>query len=130
MATHRGHGGTVTITNTDEELGVSKWTMKKSRVLANKTNSKSGGHKQRQGTVHDTSWTIELPWDDDTDLEGLGVVEGEEVKLVLMRGESGYGWQLNKAIIESVEDSNDEDEDVVRQVITGFSNEKPVRITP
>lgn len=130
MATWRGHGGQVTVMNTNVELGVSKWTLRKSAVLANKTNSKSAGHKQRQKTVRDSTFTIEMPWDDETDPEDIGFFEGETIKVVLMKGESGWGHSSDDCIIESVEITDDEDEDIVRLVVTGYSNKVMTIIRP
>lgn len=124
MSTWRGHGGKCIVTNTNIELGISKWSADETSVLANKTNSKSLGHKQRQKTVDDTSWTIELPWDDTQDPNAIGLASGSTIKLVLEKGESGKKMTSNSAIIEKVGYVNDEDEDIVRLVISGYSNEK------
>jgi hypothetical protein len=46
------------------------------------------------------------------------------VKLVLNKGESGKKMTSSSAVIEKVSWTNDEDEDVVRLVINGYSNIK------
>lgn len=124
MSTWRGHGGKCLVTNSNIELGVGKWAVDEMSVLANKTNSKSRGHKQRQKTVDDTSWTIELPWDDAQDPNAIGLASGSTIKLVLEKGESGKKMTSLSAIIEKVGYVNDEDEDIVRLTISGYSNEK------
>lgn len=124
MATWRGQGGAVTVLSNNTALGVSKWEADESAVLANKTNSKSAGHKQRQATVRDTAITIELPWDDTQDPEALGLIPGAVLKAVLSKGESGKKCSTNTFIIEHRKFTNDEDEDIVRLVLSGYSNEK------
>lgn len=126
MATWRGHGGAVTVLNTNVALGVSKWEVEETAVLANKTNSKSLGHKQRQATVNDTTITIEMPWDDTQDPAAIGIRRGATVKCVLNKGESGKKLSTNSFIIEKNRFVDDEDEDIVRLVISGYSNENMV----
>lgn len=126
MATWRGHGGAVKIKSPQVTLGVSKWTVDESAVLANKTNSTSLGHKQRQATVRDTSITIELPWDDTQDPDALGLNPGTSHVLELNKGESGKKMATNTFVIEKRGFIDDEDEDIVRLVISGYSNETMV----
>lgn len=122
MSTWRGHGGAVTVKNTDTPLGVSKWSCEESVVLANKTNSTSGGHKQRQATVKDTSFSLELPWDDTTDPAAIGIHVGATIKLVLNKGESGKKISFADAIVEKVSWTDGQDEELVQLVLSGYSN--------
>lgn len=124
MAFWRGQGGAVTITTANSALPAGKWTVEESAALANVTNAKSAGHKQRKGTVRDTSFTVEMPWDDDYEPGDIGYEPGTEVKLVLNKGESGKKMTSTSCVIEKIGWTNDEDEDVVRLVISGYSNEK------
>jgi len=124
MATWRGQGGAVTVLGNNTALGVSKWTADETVVLANKTNSKSAGHKQRQGTVRDSTFSIELPWDDTQDPEALGLVPGSVIALTLNKGESGKKMSTSQAVIEKRGWVNDEDEDLVRLVLSGYCNVK------
>lgn len=124
MAFWRGQGGLVTITTTNYSLPVSKWTADESSALAKVTNAKSAGHHQRKGTTLDTAFTLELPWDDAFDPTDIGITAGSDVKLVLNKGESGKKMTSSSAVIEKVSWTNDEDEDVVRLVINGYSNIK------
>lgn len=123
MATWRGNGGKVLVGASNIELGVSKWTAEETIILANKTNSKSAGHKQRQGTVKDTKLSFELPWDDTQDPNAIGIFNGAIIKVQLYKGESGKKMVADQAIIETVSYINDEDEDIVRLSVTGYSNQ-------
>jgi len=123
MATWSGAGGAVTVTGTDIAIGVAKWEVEETAVLANKTNSTSLGHKQRQMTIVDTTFSIEMPWDDNKDPAAIGINRGASVKMVLNKGLSGKKITTQNAIIEKVKFINDEDEDIVRLNITGYSQE-------
>lgn len=123
MALWGGTGGHVTMTGTNVDWGVSRWKLRKSVALPNVTNSKSGGIKQRIATTKDQQATMELPWDDAINPEASGFNEGAEVKAVLNLGLSTKKFTSNKLIIESHEYDNDEDEDAIRVVTTGYANE-------
>lgn len=122
MSTWRGHGGKLYVKSPQVELGIGKWTADESAVLANKTNSTSGGHKERQGTVRDTAISFEMPWDDTKDPDALGLHPGTSHALELQKGESGKKMTTTSFIIEKRSFVNDEDEDIVRLSVSGYSN--------
>lgn len=126
MATWRGHGGALTVLDTNTALGVRKTTIEESAALANKTNSKSLGHKQRQATVRDTAITVNLPWDSDQDPEALGLLPGAVCRLVANKGESTKTMTTQTFVIEKRSWELDQDEGLVELVLSGYSNEKMV----
>jgi hypothetical protein len=123
MAFHKGNGGEVQVGAGPTSVPVGKWTLNKSVVLANVTNSTSNGRKLRHATVADDQVTLECPWDDAINPEANAFGEGDTIKVVLEIGDSVKKWTCNAVIIESVEYVNDEDEDVVRTVIKGYAND-------
>lgn len=125
MAFHKGNGGEVFVGSGSPatSVPVGKWTLRKSKVLANTTNSTTGGRKHRTPTVGDDEVTLECPWDDTINPEANSFSEGDEIKVVLNIGDSTHKWTCNTVIIESVEYVDDEDEDVVRTVIKGYAND-------
>lgn len=122
MSLWGGMGGAVTMTGTDIAWAVGRWKLRKSVALPNVTNSKSLGIKQRIATTKDQQATFELPWDDAINPEVSGFAEGAEVKCVLNFGASSKKFTSTKLIIESCEYDNDEDEDAIRVVTTGYAN--------
>lgn len=122
MAIWGGTGGAVTMTVTDIAWGVGRWKLRKSIALPNVTNSKSGGIKQRIATTKDQQATFELPWDDAINPEASGFAEGAIVKCVLNLGLSTKKFTSTALILESFEYDNDEDEDAIRVVGTGYAN--------
>ncbi|VTS03285.1 hypothetical protein [Tuwongella immobilis] len=122
MAHWAGEGGTVTMTETDVDWPVAKWTLDKSVALANTTSSKSNGIKQRHATIKNQQVTFEVPWDDAINPEASGFDEGKIIKVVLNAGRSGKKWTSPAVIIEKCTYVNDEDEDVVRLSVTGYAN--------
>lgn len=124
MAFHKGNGGEVFVgADAGTSVPVGKWTLEKSVALANVTNSKSAGHKQRKATVADDKVTLECPWDDAVNPQANAFAEGQEIRVVLEIGDSAKKWTCPTVIIESVQYVNDEDEDVVKTVITGYGQE-------
>jgi len=122
MATWAGQGGAVTVGASDTAIAVGRWKLSKKASLANKTNSTSGGIKQRQATIKDEMVTFEMPWDDTINPELSGFAAGAQVKVVLNLGQSGSKFTSAGVIIESTEYDNDEDEDIVRLSVTGYAN--------
>lgn len=122
MAFAAGYGAAVTVTGSDTALPTAKWKLSKKRAIANVTNSTSGGIKQRKATVKDQQVVLEMPWDDAVNAEASGFAEGSEVKMVLNLGQSSHKYTSTAVLIESIEYENDEDEDVVRAVVTGYAN--------
>jgi hypothetical protein len=122
MAFFGGYSGAVTMTGTDVAWKVGRWKLRKSVALPNVTNSASGGIKQRKATIKDQQATFELPWDDTINPEASGFAEGAEVKCVLNLGSSTKKYTTTALILESFEYDNDEDEDVIRVVATGYAN--------
>lgn len=124
MAFHKGNGGEVVVgPDAGTSVPVGKWTLDKSVALANVTNSKTNGHKKRHATVKDDKVTLECPWDDTINPQANDFKEGDEIKVVLNIGDSSHKWTCDTVIIESVQYVNDEDEDVVKTVITGYGQE-------
>jgi hypothetical protein len=130
MAFITGNGGTCKIkvgAGTIFSLPISKWKLSKKRVLANVTNSLSGGIKQRKGTVLDQMVTIECPLDDTINPDDNDFEEGAEVEMHLRHGEDDKEFYSEKVIIETCDYENDEDEDVMRLVIVGYANKAFVK---
>ena len=130
MSAIAGYSGPVTVwvgpdggPFTAVEFGVNKWTLNKGRAMANVTTSKSGGIKQRAATIRDQSASFEFPVDSLINPEQSDFEEGAQIKVRLGLGESGYYHYTNKFIIERIEYSNDEDEDVTRGTLSGYANE-------
>lgn len=122
MAFWAGLSGLVTVTASAHNWPVGRWKLQKKRVMGMITNSTSGGIKQRKATVKDQMVTFELPWDDAINPEASGFSEGSDVSMILNLGLSGKEFTSSSVIIETCEYDNDEDEDVIRLMVTGYAN--------
>lgn len=123
MAKYAGQGGTVKVkTGPQVAIGVGKWDLDTKYVLADVTNSKSNGIKQRKATIKDQVLTLEMPWDSDEEPITLGINEGSEIAVELTLGSSGQKLTSTAVIIENVKRSCNFNEDVLTLTITGYAN--------
>lgn len=116
MAFHSGNGGAVQVNAT--VLNIGKWTLRKAARLAENTHSGTTASNYEK-VVPDHSGSIEIPWDDtnlpDTD---VGLKEGDKVTIVFAYGRSGKTQTLADTTVETVEDTDDNSNDIVRTMVT------------
>lgn len=116
MSYWSGNGGEVVVGAVT--LHINKWTLRKASRNVDNTHSNTTASNYEH-VVPDHSATIEIPWDDsnipDTD---AGLTEGSKVTVVFHLGASGKTQTLTNALVESVEDVNDNGQDIIRSVAT------------
>lgn len=117
MALWSGLGGEIVVSAVT--LHCSKHTVRKTARLAESTHSGNTATNFEKVIPH-YEWTVEVPWDDtnlpDTD---AGLAEGAKVTIVFHDGASGKTLTLTDTSVETVEEVNDNNQDIIRSVITG-----------
>lgn len=113
-----GNGGNVVVNpSPGVSLNIARWMLRKgSRNVENTHSGVSSTNFEK--VVSDHSGSIDIPWDDtnlpDTD---AGLVEGAKVTIRFNLGTSGKFQTLANTIIESVEDTDDNSQDIVRTTV-------------
>ena len=119
-----GHGGAIIV---DPSGGATQfentdWTLNKTAVLADITDSSTSGYQKKKSIVKGGTFTINGVWDDttipDTDVT---LDQGDEVTLKLEVGAGSKFYQF-AAIIETLTVTDDNRADVIRYAVTGHVN--------
>lgn len=118
MAFWSGNGGSIKVGSTTHNF-VGKWTLRKNSRLTENTHSGTPATNYL-AVVPDHSWTVEIPWDDtvlpDTD---MGLSEGGQVTLTFNYGASGKFAVLTNTTVETIEEVDDNAQDIIRVVLSG-----------
>jgi hypothetical protein len=117
MALHSGNGGEIVVGAVT--LHVTKWTVRKTARLAEATHSGKTATNFEKVVPH-YEWTAEIPWDDtnlpDTD---AGLVEGAKLTITFHDGASGKTLVLTDTSVETLEQVDDNENDIIRAVASG-----------
>lgn len=120
MAFWSGNGGEILVgTGSPVTLNVAKHTVRKTSRLAENTHSGTPATNFEHVVPH-YEWTVEVPWDDsnlpDTD---VGLIEGAKVIIRFNDGASGKYLTLTDTSVETIEEVDDNANDIIRSVISG-----------
>ncbi len=102
--------------------GITKWELTKNAVLTEITHSGSMGWQQRKAIVRGGQFTLEFVWDANNCPDSDVTLDaGDEPVVALKRG-ANAGYYQFAAIVESVKLVDDNQKDVIRGTISGFTN--------
>jgi len=117
MSFWSGNGGQIVVGAVT--LNVTKHTVRKTARLAEATHSGVAATNFEKVVPH-YEWSAEIPWDDtnlpDTD---AGLAEGAKVTIVFHDGDSGKTLTLTNTSVETLEQVDDNEKDIIRAVATG-----------
>lgn len=117
MAFWNGLGGKITVGAVD--LNVHSHTVRKTARLAETTHSGNTATAFAKIVPH-YEWTVKVPWDDtnlpDTD---AGLTEGSLVTIIFLDGGSGKTCTLTNTSVESIEEEQDVQNNIIIAVISG-----------
>lgn len=118
MSYWTGVGGGIVV-NSGTELPINQWTLRKNARLTENTTSGNTATNYAK-VVPDYSWEVMGPWDDtrlpDTD-EGMN--EGDVVTVKFEKGTSGKFATLTNTTVETVEETEDVANDIIRYRASG-----------
>lgn len=117
MSYWSGNGGEITVGAIT--LPIKKWTLrKKAKLVENTTSSHAASNYEK--VIPDYEWTIEFPWDDtklpDTD---VGLNEGDKGTITFNYGASTKFAVLTGTSVETLEEVNDNSDDIIRCTASG-----------
>ena len=100
-------------------LNCTKHTVRKTARLAEATHSGVAATNFEKVVPH-YEWSVEVPWDDnnlpDTDAT---LIEGAKVTIKFVDGASGKFLILTNTSVETLEQVDDNEKDIIRAIITG-----------
>jgi hypothetical protein len=117
MSFWTGNGGEIVVGAVT--LHVTKWTVRKTARLAEATHSGTTATNFEKVVPH-FEWTAEVPWDD-TNMPDVdaGLAEGAKVTIVFHDGASGKTFTLTNTSVETLEQVNDNENDIIRVTVSG-----------
>jgi hypothetical protein len=121
MALWSGNSGEIVVDPAGAALtlNVTKWTVRKTARLAEATHSGKAATNFEKVVPH-YEWTAEVPWDDENlpDTDGT-LIEGAKVTIRFVLGASTKLIVLTDTSVETLEQVDDNENDIIRAVVSG-----------
>lgn len=119
MSFYSGNGGGILIGTSTTPFQIGKWTVRRNARLVENTHS-GVSSSNYELVVPDHSFSVEIPWNDadlpDTD---AGLVPGAKITITFQFGTSSKTCQLTSTSVETLEEVDDNANDIVRAVCSG-----------